>query len=90
MVTPLGTLRQLVKQIWMETDLEGMVWLPQMGVAVKKVLPRYSTDISLIDEINPFNPLMEVNCAKLIPGLTGPIIPKQKSELSCGHVKCGL
>jgi formate dehydrogenase subunit beta len=64
---PIGTLRNLVKQIWSEVDLDGMV-VTTNGGGNESMFPRYITDVDLIDEINPFKPIMEINTAKLIPG----------------------
>jgi formate dehydrogenase (coenzyme F420) beta subunit len=65
---PIGTLRELVKQIWSDADLEGMIVNVNRDEN-ENMLPRYTTEISLIDEINPFKPLMEINTAKLIPNI---------------------
>jgi formate dehydrogenase subunit beta len=65
---PIGTLRELVKQIWLDADLKGMV-VTTIDGANTKLLSRFITDVDLIDEINPFKPLMEINIAKLIPGI---------------------
>jgi formate dehydrogenase (coenzyme F420) beta subunit len=65
---PLGTLRGFIKNIWMEAGLDGMLVTihDENGV---RATPRYITDVALMDGINPFKPLMEVNAARLIPGL---------------------
>jgi formate dehydrogenase subunit beta len=65
---PIGTLRDLVKQIWSDTALEGMIVTINVGED-ENMLPRYITDVGLMDEINPFKPLMKINIAKLIPGI---------------------
>lgn len=63
---PIGTLRDLVKQIWSDADLQGMI-VNINGGENETLLSCYTTDVDLIDEINPFKPLMEINIAKLIP-----------------------
>lgn len=64
---PLGTLRNLIKQVWTEADLDGMV-VPTSGGVNARPLSRFTTDIDVLDEVNPFKPLMEINIAKSIPG----------------------
>jgi formate dehydrogenase subunit beta len=65
---PLGKLRKLVKQIWLGAGLDGMlVSINTDGKA--RAYPRYVTDVELIDQLNPFSPLMEFNIARLFPGL---------------------
>jgi formate dehydrogenase (coenzyme F420) beta subunit len=65
---PLGKLRKLVKQIWVTANLEGM--LVTLNTDNKeRTVPRFISDVELIDQLNPFSPLMESNSARLIPGL---------------------
>ncbi len=65
---PLGKVRDFVKEIWREAGLDGMlVTLSEDDEA--KAAPRYVTDVADVDKINPFKPLMEVNIARLVPGL---------------------
>ncbi len=63
---PIGTLRDLVKQIWRDVDLDGMV-VTTSGGGNERMFSRYITEVDLIAEINPFKPIMEINTAKLIP-----------------------
>jgi formate dehydrogenase (coenzyme F420) beta subunit len=64
---PLGSLRNLIKQIWLDADLDGMV-ITSTKDDMKTPIPGFITEVNLIDEINPFNPLMVTNISKLIPG----------------------
>jgi formate dehydrogenase subunit beta len=65
---PLGKLRDFIAKIWLETGLEGMLVTLNDGSETHSS-PRYITDVSSINEINPFKPLMEINAARLIPEL---------------------
>ncbi len=65
---PLGKARHLIKQIWLESNLDGML-VTVNGGEEAGAMPRYVVDVELIDEINPFTPLMEINIARLIPDL---------------------
>jgi len=38
------------------------------GAANTRSQARYITDVQLVNEVNPFKPLMEINIAKLVPG----------------------
>ncbi len=64
---PLVKLRSLVRQIWLENNLKGML-VNVNGGSKARAMPRFITDVELIDQLNPFIPLMEVNIARLIPG----------------------
>jgi formate dehydrogenase subunit beta len=65
---PLGKFRKVVKQIWVGANLDGMLVAVNTDIKAKSV-PCYVTDVELIDHLNPFSPLMEVNSARLIPAL---------------------
>ncbi len=65
---PLGKVRDLIKQIWIESNLDGML-VTMNGGDEASAMPRYVVDVESMDEINPFKPLMEINIARLIPDL---------------------
>jgi formate dehydrogenase subunit beta len=65
---PLGKVHDLIKQIWLESNLDGMLVTMNMDDEAS-ALPRYMVDVESIDAINPFNPLMEINISRLIPDL---------------------
>ena len=65
---PLGTVRSLIRKIWLETNLDGMLVTMNSGDEASAA-PHYVIDLASLDEINPFKPLMEINIARLIPGL---------------------
>jgi formate dehydrogenase subunit beta len=65
---PLGKVHSLIRQIWLESNLDGML-VTMNGSEDVNALPRYIVDIESIAEINPFKPLMEINIARLIPDL---------------------
>ena len=65
---PLGKVRDLIKQIWSNSNLEGML-VTMNGSDEANAMPRYVVDVASIDEINPFTPLMEINIARMIPEL---------------------
>jgi formate dehydrogenase subunit beta len=65
---PLGTLRNFVKGIWSESDLDGMLVTTNKG-GKARTLPHYVVDAEQINDVNPFQPLMELNIARLIPGI---------------------
>jgi formate dehydrogenase subunit beta len=65
---PLGKLQGFIGKVWLEAGLDGMLVTVNEGDEVLTV-PRYIADISYINQINPFKPLMEINAARLIPQL---------------------
>jgi formate dehydrogenase subunit beta len=65
---PLGRVRNFIKVVWLKSDLQGMLITVDEGSAAR-ALPRYITDVAAIDTINPFRPVMEMNAARLIPGI---------------------
>jgi formate dehydrogenase subunit beta len=65
---PLGTVREVIKALWLQAGLAGMlVTMPDEGEV--HVAPRFITDPAYIDRVNPFMPLMEMNIARMIPGI---------------------
>lgn len=65
---PLGKVHSFIRQIWLEYNLDGML-VTMNGGNEAHATPHYVTDVASIDNINPFKPLMEINAARLIPGL---------------------
>ncbi|OGN95302.1 MAG: hypothetical protein A2Z71_00255 [Chloroflexi bacterium RBG_13_50_21] len=65
---PLGTVRKLIKQIWLDSSLDGML-VTMNGGDEASAMPCYVVEIESIDDINPFKPLMEINIARAIPEL---------------------
>jgi len=65
---PLGKVRDLIRTIWLETGLDGMLVTMNEGDELSTT-PRFITNVSQVNEINPFKPLMEINAARLIPEL---------------------
>src|SRR4030042_1865232 len=65
---PLGKVRDIISKIWLETGMQGML-VTMNGSNDVRATPRFVTDVASLNEINPFKPLMEVNAARLIPGL---------------------
>lgn len=65
---PLGKVHDLIKQIWLASNLDGML-VTMNGNDETSALPCYIVDIESIDSINPFKPLMEINIARQIPEL---------------------
>jgi formate dehydrogenase (coenzyme F420) beta subunit len=63
---PLASVRQLIRAIWLQAGLSGMLVTMDAGSELNAV-PRYITDPADVFEINPFRPLMEMNIARLIP-----------------------
>jgi formate dehydrogenase subunit beta len=61
---PLGTVNRFVSQVWQETGLEGLI-LP----SDRKNELRVVDDPSVLGEFNPFQPLMLMNIAGLVPGV---------------------
>lgn len=56
---PLGALQKLIKMLWEQTDLHGLVVAPRNG----KFLLESPNDL---EELNPFRPLMKLNTARLV------------------------
>jgi formate dehydrogenase subunit beta len=65
---PLGKVRDFISSIWLETGMQGLL-VTMNGGSDGRETPRFVTDFASLSEINPFKPLMEVNAARLIPGL---------------------
>ncbi len=65
---PLGKVRDIISKVWLETGMQGMLVTMNGGNDVSAT-PRFVTDVASLNEINPFKPLMEVNAARMIPGL---------------------
>jgi formate dehydrogenase (coenzyme F420) beta subunit len=65
---PLGKLREFIRTIWFELDLDGLLVTLDGGIEPRP-MPQLITDPADIDSINPFKPLMEINAATLIPEL---------------------
>jgi formate dehydrogenase subunit beta len=65
---PLGALREFIKEIWQQSNLEGMLVTVTDDDEIRTI-PLFITDVAEVDKINPFKPLMEVNIAKLLPGV---------------------
>ncbi len=65
---PLGAVREVIKEVWLQAGLAGMlVTMPDEAEA--HVMPHFITDPAALGLINPFMPLMEMNIAKLVPGV---------------------
>jgi len=65
---PLGTVRDFIRKVWHATNLDGML-VTMSGTDEIDAIPQFITQVSTVDQINPFKPLMEINAARLIPGL---------------------
>src|SRR3972149_12079976 len=65
---PIGTVRQFVKALWLQANLEGIL-APVTSDEKSMVKPRLVENPQLIDEINPFKPVMTMNAARLVPEL---------------------
>ena len=74
---PLGALRYFVRTIWEQSNLDGML-VPTDSLLSGKVEPRILKNPSLLDQVNPFKPLMSINAAKWIPEI---INRRQHSKL---------
>lgn len=61
---PLGTVNRFVSEVWQETGLEGLI-LP----SDRKNELRVVDDASVLGEFNPFQPLMLMNIAGLVPSV---------------------
>jgi formate dehydrogenase subunit beta len=65
---PLGKVHEFIRKTWQEFELDGML-VTLTGDDEFRVKPQFIVDIADIDKVNPFKPLMEINIARLIPGL---------------------
>ncbi len=65
---PLGKLQEFVSLVWRQSGLEGMLVTVEAGDKTHAI-PRFITDQAGIRDTNPFRPLMEINAARLIPGI---------------------
>ena len=62
---PLGAVRNFIAKIWLEAGLDGML-MTMTSYGDSKATPSYITEVERINEFNPFNPLMEINAARVI------------------------
>ena len=65
---PLTKVHDFISQVWLEYGLDGML-VTMNGGNEAHATPRYINDITFIENINPFKPLMEINASRLIPDL---------------------
>jgi formate dehydrogenase subunit beta len=65
---PLGQVRDLIKNIWLQSNLDGML-VTLNGDDEARAMPRFISDTADVEKINPFKPLMEINIARQIPDL---------------------
>jgi formate dehydrogenase subunit beta len=65
---PLGTVHEFIRNVWIATNLDGML-VTMSGKDEIGAIPQFITQVSTVNQINPFKPLMEINAARLIPGL---------------------
>jgi formate dehydrogenase subunit beta len=65
---PLRKVHDFISQVWLEYGLDGML-VTMNGGNEAHATPRYITNITFIENINPFKPLMEINASRLIPDL---------------------
>ncbi len=63
---PLGTVQNLVREIWKQSDLAGMV-VSINGDPDSLTKPRLITNSGELNKVNPFKPVMTMNAARLIP-----------------------
>lgn len=63
---PLGTVRQILKTIWQNAKLEGIL-APTNGAAEVKHSPFLLSSPDELETFNPFRPLMTSNTARFIP-----------------------
>lgn len=63
---PLGTLREFVSAVWQGAGLQGML-VPLNGSQNAITEAQLIRDSGQLDDVNPFQPLMTLNTAKLIP-----------------------
>jgi formate dehydrogenase subunit beta len=65
---PLGTVRNIIKEAWIQSGLKGML-VTMHGEAATQAEPRFATEITALDQVNPFRPLMQTNAACLLPDI---------------------
>jgi formate dehydrogenase subunit beta len=65
---PLKKVHDFIRHIWRQSRLDGMLVSIDVSDPAHPT-PHYITNMSFIDRLNPFRPLMEVNTARLIPDL---------------------
>jgi formate dehydrogenase subunit beta len=65
---PLGKVRDFITHIWLEAGLTGMLVTMNEGNDFRAI-PHFISEVSQVNVINPFKPLMEINAARMIPGL---------------------
>ncbi len=65
---PLGTVRNLIRSIWQDANLEAML-IPSNGMPNSRNGSPLIRNPDLISQINPFNPMMLKNAARIIPGI---------------------
>jgi ferredoxin len=65
---PLGTVRELIGEIWKAADLDLL--LAPLNGRVESTGPEFLNDPADLSTINPFTPLMPINAAGMVPELT--------------------
>ncbi len=67
---PLGTVRRFLRAVWEQARLDGML-VSAGGDQPASSHVRLIEQVGLIDEVNPFSPLMTENLARELPRLIG-------------------
>ncbi len=62
---PLGTIRQLMRELWLHQRLDGMLLVQRSNQQQEADLPIFQQP-NCLDDFNPFKPLMKVNAAALV------------------------
>lgn len=63
---PLGTVQRLVQNIWQKANLKGIL-APINGHDDQLPTPKLLEETRLLQEVNPFKPLMTMNAASVVP-----------------------
>lgn len=65
---PLGTVRNLILSIWQDADLHALL-VPTNGEPDSPYRTSLLESSDQLNQINPFNPIMRTNAARMVPGL---------------------
>lgn len=63
---PLGTVQRLMQNIWQQANLKGLL-APINNHNEQLPTPKLLPEKRLVQEVNPFKPLMAVNAARMVP-----------------------
>lgn len=65
---PIGTVLELIARVWQDNQLESLL-VSTNGSGEPNNQPHLIHNLSQLEQVNPFKPLMTTNATKLVPGI---------------------